>query len=108
LREQEKFAESIPILKRVENLYRDALGADDKRTKVARLDWLTSCRLAGEPLTQAQVQEAFHLFKEVNGQEMGDHYREMQEKERSEAESGKLEEAAGAAAADGSARSAQP
>jgi eukaryotic-like serine/threonine-protein kinase len=107
LREQEKFAESIPILKRVENLYRDALGADDKRTKVARLDWLTSCRLAGEPLTQAQVQEAFHLFKEVNGQEMGDHYREMQEKERSEAESGKLEEAT-EGSADGSARSAQP
>ena len=65
LREQEKFAESIPILKRVETIYHDTLGADDLRTKEARRDWLTSKKQAGEPITAEDDREFWALQREL-------------------------------------------
>jgi eukaryotic-like serine/threonine-protein kinase len=65
LREQKKFAESMPILKRVETIYHDTLGADDLRTKEARLDWLTSKKQAGEPITAEDEREFWELRREL-------------------------------------------
>ena len=79
-----RFVESIPVLKRAETIYHEVLGADDPKTKDVRLKWLTSRRMAGEQMTQEEVEEAFRLFEEVNGRTMGEVHREtqMQAKEK--------------------------
>ena len=63
--DQKKYAESIPLRKRAELIYEEKLGAEDLKTKEARLEWLTSCRMAEESLSEEQGQEAYRLMREV-------------------------------------------
>ena len=59
-----KFAGAIPIHKRSETIFREALGPDAVMTKRARLAWLTARRRAGEQMTKDEVNEAVRLLKE--------------------------------------------